>query len=187
MIEFRDQGFAAARINRIAELARVSKRTLYKHFESKEALFDAIVERVLSENAAIPSMSLQRDCLLETQLAMALRQYIEIISKDNYIGLTRVMISEFLRDQEMSRRVFERTEMHNNPITGLIGEAMEAGLLRQADSQYAATQLLSLVKTFFFWPKFLIGDPLPNQASGDKILADCISMFLSHYRREDEE
>ncbi|WP_201722274.1 TetR/AcrR family transcriptional regulator, partial [Sulfitobacter sp. HI0023] len=52
--EFREQGFPAARVNRIAELAEVSKRTLYKHFESKEVLFAAITDILLEQIAASP-------------------------------------------------------------------------------------------------------------------------------------
>ena len=35
--DFRDHGFAGANITRIAKLAEVSIRTLYKHFESKDS------------------------------------------------------------------------------------------------------------------------------------------------------
>ena len=45
--EFREAGFAATSMDRIAERAGVSKRTVYNHFASKQALFDAIAERLV--------------------------------------------------------------------------------------------------------------------------------------------
>ena len=74
--EFREQGFPAARVNRIAELAEVSKRTLYKHFESKEVLFQAITDILLDEIAAAPRLRYHPEAPLRAQLiaAGALRQ-----------------------------------------------------------------------------------------------------------------
>ncbi|MDR3160569.1 MAG: TetR/AcrR family transcriptional regulator, partial [Spirochaetaceae bacterium] len=40
---FTKQGFEAAGMDTIADVAGVSKRTVYNHFRSKEALFQTIV------------------------------------------------------------------------------------------------------------------------------------------------
>ncbi|MBC2639833.1 MULTISPECIES: TetR/AcrR family transcriptional regulator [unclassified Rhodococcus (in: high G+C Gram-positive bacteria)] len=47
--EFARYGVAGARINRIAEAARASKDRLYAYFESKEALFAAVIEQWIAE------------------------------------------------------------------------------------------------------------------------------------------
>ncbi|BAH53204.1 TetR/AcrR family transcriptional regulator [Rhodococcus opacus] len=47
--EFARYGVAGARINRIAEAARASKDRLYAYFDSKEALFDAVIQRWIAE------------------------------------------------------------------------------------------------------------------------------------------
>ncbi|MFD9660430.1 TetR family transcriptional regulator [Rhodococcus sp. NPDC059968] len=47
--EFARHGVAGARINRIAETARASKDRLYAYFDSKEALFDAVIEQWIAE------------------------------------------------------------------------------------------------------------------------------------------
>lgn len=46
---FAHKGLAGARVAAIAEEAGVNKATLYYYFESKEALHDAVVERVFGE------------------------------------------------------------------------------------------------------------------------------------------
>ena len=45
--EFAERGLAGARINRIAAEAHASKERLYAYFPSKEALFTAVVERLV--------------------------------------------------------------------------------------------------------------------------------------------
>ena len=44
---FAEKGFAAARMDDIAARARVSKGTIYLYFESKEAVFRALVQATL--------------------------------------------------------------------------------------------------------------------------------------------
>lgn len=46
--QFRAAGFDNTSMDRIADAANVSKRTVYNHFPSKELLFAAIVERIRS-------------------------------------------------------------------------------------------------------------------------------------------
>jgi AcrR family transcriptional regulator len=49
--EFAERGPAGARINRIAEEANASKERLYAYFPSKEHLFAAVTERLVSDVA----------------------------------------------------------------------------------------------------------------------------------------
>jgi AcrR family transcriptional regulator len=50
--EFAERGLAGARINRIAAEASASKERLYAYFPSKEALFDAVTERLVIDVSA---------------------------------------------------------------------------------------------------------------------------------------
>ena len=58
---------------------------------------------------------------------------------------------------------------------------MQAGALREAEPAYAANQLLGLVKSFFFWPEFLLGE----KQELDGVMQDCVAMFLAHYENGD--
>ena len=44
---FLKRGYQAASLDEIAEMAPASKPTIYAHFEGKEALFEAVVARVI--------------------------------------------------------------------------------------------------------------------------------------------
>ena len=49
---FAEKGFAAARMDDIAQRARVSKGTIYLYFESKEAVFRALIQETLAKRVA---------------------------------------------------------------------------------------------------------------------------------------
>ncbi|MEL7527356.1 MAG: TetR/AcrR family transcriptional regulator [Pseudomonadota bacterium] len=180
--EFREQGFLGANTTRIAKRAGVSSRTLYNHFESKEDLFDAITEIMLARNCAMAPVDYDPDRPLADQLTEALERYVAVITDEEAIGVNRMIISEFLRDLDRSRAFLAEAAAHDYPVTKLIADAMEAGALRRADPGYAANQLLALVKNFFFWPEFLMGE----KPETDGIMRDCVAMFLSHYGVQDE-
>lgn len=178
--EFREQGFLGAKTTSIAKKANVSSRTLYKHFESKEALFDAISDIMLEQNRSMEPVAYDPDRDFVEQLKDALWRYIEVITEETAIGLNRMVLSELIRNLDRSRSFFTETETHDYPMTRLIGEAMEAGVIRKADPAFATNQLLALAKNFFFWPEFFLGEnPTPRD-----VMDDCIVMFLAHYKAD---
>ena len=176
--EFRSQGFLGAKTTQIAKRAGVSSRTLYNHFESKEELFRAISQIMIERNSVMGPVSYDPTRDLKAQLVEALERYVEVITEPEAIGLNRMVISELLRDLDRSRTFFAEFETHDYPITQMLSEAMDAGALRRSDIRLAANQLLGLVKSFFFWPEFLLGEK--QNVSG--VMEDCVEMFLAHYQ-----
>jgi len=79
--EFLQQGFAAARLDAIAERAGIGKGTIYLYFDSKEALFEAAVRSVIlpilekaERSAAVPQASAAD--ILRTLLSTVYRELV---------------------------------------------------------------------------------------------------------------
>ena len=47
---FLEQGYAGTTMDKVASAAGVSKPTVYNHFQDKEALFNALMEKLVLEN-----------------------------------------------------------------------------------------------------------------------------------------
>lgn len=177
--EFREQGFLGAKTTEIAKRANVSSRTLYKHFESKEALFEAISQIMIERNGRMDPVPYDPARDFAEQLKDALWRYVGVITEETALGLNRMVISELIRDLERSRQFFSESLTHDYPVTRLIAEAMDAGVIRRADPALATGQLLGLVKSFYFWPEFFLGEnPTPKD-----VMDDCVAMFMAHYAR----
>ena len=69
--EFRTQGYLGAKTTQIAKKAGVSSRTLYNHFESKEALFSAICDIMIKRNCVMTSVGYDSSRALDEQLVDA--------------------------------------------------------------------------------------------------------------------
>ena len=111
--EFFEQGFAAARLDSIAEKAGVGKGTVYLYFDSKEALFEEAARGIISpvitqiEGVALAAQG-SAEALLRTMIET---MYREVVATDRR-RLLRLLIAEgprfprlvsFYHDEVVSR------------------------------------------------------------------------------------
>ena len=178
--EFREHGFLGAKTTRIAKKAHVSSRTLYNHFKSKEVLFQAISKIMIERKSTVATVPFDPTRDLEMQFIETLERYVEAVTEPETLALTRMVHAELLRDLERSRAFFAELATYDDPITQLISGAMEAGALKKANPEYAAKQLIGLIRSFFYMPEFMLGQKLET----DGVMQDCVKMFLSHYEPE---
>lgn len=175
--EFQEHGFRGAKTGRIAKRANVSSRTLYNHFETKDALLDEISKIMIAQKTAVPRVPFDPGQALDIQLAETLRRYVEALTDPETIALTRIVTAEMLIDLDRSRDYFAQLDTFQDPIAQILTEAMEAGAIRKADPKYAARQLIGLVREFFYQPEFMLGRKSENTGA----MEDCIAMFLNYY------
>ena len=180
--EFREQGLAAARMAQIGKRARVSSRTLYKHFESKEALFDAVVEIQVARLEMPASSNYDPARPLRDQLIEVLTAYNDAMTAEDFLVLTRITHPELLRDPSLAERAFSDYSPENHAVVHLIRQAMEAGDLRKEDPVYAAKQVAFMLNGFFYWPVLILGKEESVPKSRGEVIGDCADMFLSSYQ-----
>ena len=93
---FRDEGYECTSMDRIAELAGASKRTVYNHFGSKEALFQAVVARLFDDAAALKQVEWDPDRPIEHQLADFARAKTLMAEDEASLCLARVVLGVFV-------------------------------------------------------------------------------------------
>ncbi|RIA55993.1 TetR/AcrR family transcriptional regulator [Dichotomicrobium thermohalophilum] len=103
--EFVDKGFAAARLDSIAERAGVAKGTIYLYFDTKETLFEQAVRAVIGPMVArFESMAAAPEEDAETILRQMIRTlYREVITDPRKRNLLRLIISQGPRFQRLLR------------------------------------------------------------------------------------
>jgi TetR/AcrR family transcriptional regulator of autoinduction and epiphytic fitness len=178
--EFRNRGFYASSMNRIAELAKVSKRTLYRHFDSKAALFDAIVEELMLRVDQIPYGEFNAGEDLAEQLAAVARAEIEFLSSEPVQALARAGLSRVIGEPEAARSV-DHDRFHQRFILWL-KQAKSAGhFSSMQDTAFAARQFAFQLQAFAFWPPIVRGELVLNARRRNKIIKETVQMFLARY------
>lgn len=179
--EFTQHGFNAANMNNVSRNAEVSKRTLYRHFESKELLFEAVLEKIQQSRAKNTHYPFKPEQSLHQQLTDVTLQEIDMLYKDNGIAFSRTVVMEFFRQPEMARTLSERL-YQTHSVTQWFEQAMGQGALIQADSKLVTDVYLSLFNGLFFWPQVL-SLAAPVEGEELKLKVDTlVSTVLSRYQ-----
>jgi TetR/AcrR family transcriptional regulator of autoinduction and epiphytic fitness len=169
-------------MDRIAERAKVSKRTVYNHFSSKDELFKAISLRLLDRARQVTVYPFNHADSLEHQLGEIGRREIELVTAEDFTGLSRVMVAECIRSPELASNVFAEMREGESGIARWIREASDAGRLRVDDPLMAAEQFTALIKAFVFWPQLVANAPAPSELAGRAVVESAVRIFLDHYR-----
>lgn len=183
---FSTKGVMAATFTQIAKEAGVSSRTLYKHFENKEALFAEIVELTFSE-ANLEKLPYNPERPIRDQLIAVTTQYIDHITTPDMIQLYRMTMGELMRDHDLAQMALTQITSQDHPIQVFIGEAMNKGGLKQDDTAIAARMLVSMVKSLMHDRLMYFGTPLPLPKSKSELIEACVDMFLGYFQSEQSD
>ena len=156
---FLESGYAESSVNRIAEEAGVSIKTLYRHFESKDDLFSAVMQAACSTSGTqqVGASATEADepgwfnQPPSIALPIAGREYLRHALSDEQLALYRVVTRDAPRFPELARRyrdqvsgtrdaLFARYLDRWLPVTGW----------KIADGQGAAAVFAALLKAGLF-------------------------------------
>ena len=147
---FSVQGFEATSISQIAGAVGIRKASLYSHFESKQAILDAIVKDVLEqygEHSIFAGADWEQDTgdlPMTTDAAVQMIQgQIRYILHDTSISRARKMlVIEQFRNPELAKL---QTKQNYSDVlwyfTGLVKQLIRQGVLAEDDPEIMAAQL----------------------------------------------
>ena len=136
-------GFAAS-VDRIAEVAGVSKQTVYGHFGSKEDLYRAAGVQMM--RAPVSSM-VDRSRSCPDALAKYGRDALATLLSDSLVSAHRRLIEQAATFPAMAKVHAEfGPGLSIQALAEYFGEQMDCGVLRPADPRLAAEDFLSLLQ-----------------------------------------
>jgi AcrR family transcriptional regulator len=150
---FAEKGFAAARLDDIAQRAGVSKGALYLYFETKEELFRAVVRQAVVPNLDVVEAILgQPDMPFPDMLRMALTQVVAVIGVSRAGAVAKLVIGESRNFPELARvwhdEVISRALA---AITDAIAAAQSRGEVRPGDPRFHAFSIMGPVLVGVLW------------------------------------
>jgi TetR/AcrR family transcriptional regulator, mexJK operon transcriptional repressor len=137
-------GLGGTTLDRVAAEGRISKMTLYRHFPSKEALFEGLVTAMCEymreglENT--PSANVDKPAA--KSLADELRAFTSALIEPDALALYRVIVADGWRFPDLSR-VFDQSGMRI--IRRRIGQLLESGGVPANKSRQVAAEVVAMV------------------------------------------
>ena len=150
---FVDKGFAATRLEDIAGRAGVSKGTLYLYFDSKEALFKAVIQEgilpVLAENEAIAAQHTGTSFEL---LARLLDNWWGKIGLTEFAGIPKLMVAEARNFPEVAQFYYENVIRRGRALVGAALErGMGSGEFRRMDVESTIDVIIAPILMLLVW------------------------------------
>lgn len=179
--EFRQAGYEATSMDRIAASAEVSKRTVYNHFPSKEVLFAQILQQLWERSLASPETAYRADKPLRPQLLQLVEQKLQLLHDEAFIDLARVGIAAVIPSPERARELFTRMGDKEEGMTVWVRAAAAGKRLKTQDPVFAANFLNGMIKGFAFWPQITMGQPVLTPAQRKDVAETAVDMFLAHF------
>ena len=144
---FLANGFGATSIDAVAQRLRIAKRTFYHRFPDKEALFAAVVHRIIERLRPPAGTALIEGADLRAVLEHLATIILRAALSPQAIALHRLIVAESGRFPELTRVLVREGSTGEAValIAGLLQRAAAAGHIELADPVFAARQFLQMV------------------------------------------
>lgn len=179
---FQQYGVQATSMDKIAELAQVSKRTVYNHFATKQILVMFLINEIRARSDIKVAPSYDPTQSVESQLLELVEAEINLLSCVHFIDLTRMAFSHFMYHPDELKREFDKFNSQETAFQKYLNSACEHQQLAISDIKFATEQLRNLIKGSCFWPQFLKIEAPLSPAQKHRIARECVSMFLARYQ-----
>lgn len=177
---FQTLGIEGTSMDKVAEAADVSKRTLYNHFPSKEELF-AHCCRVAWPGGVSPLEQYRPGRPLREQLMQFVEQKLAQLSDDKVLGLARVAMTSILQSAEWAQDLHQRMGELDIETLKWVCAAHSDGALHDCRPGLAALLLDSLITGMGLWPQVSMRRGKLAADEQRQIAGEIVEMFMARY------
>ena len=150
---FVERGFAATKLDDVAAKAGVSKGTLYLYFESKDALFKAVIEQgifpILAEGATLLQQFEGNNAAL---LKEFMQRWWQLMGNTPVGGIPKIMISEAGNFPEVANYYYDNVIVRGRDLLRQVLErGVTAGEFRDMDVETTIDVIMAPVLMLIVW------------------------------------
>lgn len=184
---FIECGYRETSMDAIAERAAVSKRTVYNHFDSKEALFEEITGRCVRRFKEDMRADYDASKSLRKQLRHIADLQVETFTDKEVIATAKMFLDGLLTSPESSAESLQRAKMMEDPLIEWVRAAVDDGRFSDCNPDVASHLFRSLLESIFMWPSILGFPPVPTGTEREAILNNAVDMFLGFYAKPEAD
>src|SRR5256885_14933768 len=142
---FGERGFAGTKLADVARRAGVTKGTVYLYFDSKEALFKAVVRETIVPVIAQGEALAQAFTGSARELVERLvREYWRLVGETAVAGIPKLMMAEAATFPELTRFYYEEVVTRGHRLmASVIERGIKSGEFRPVDVKVAAKLAMS--------------------------------------------
>ena len=178
---FLHRGYQASRVDAIGDQAGVSYATLYKHFPSKEALFEAAVDH-LFRRLYDQWKEWQVPDAVDAGLVSIGTNYCKLVANPVFIKSVRMLIGEVHNFPAMGKRFMDARDLFSNLTDSWLRKKVSEGGLTIADVPRARSEFIGMLSDVAYMPRLLLLDYTLSSTQTRQLVASATETFLARYR-----
>lgn len=152
-LEFGKDGVKGAKVDAIAASSGLTKRTLYKHFANKEAIFTGLLDDFIAGMDRLAAITYLPDKAFEDQLRQLIEAYVAAYYDDDYLKQARVITCEVMKGRQITEEQLANCEVWKDHLSWWLERAKEDRHLASAfAAKEIATQFFEMIKAETFYP-----------------------------------
>ncbi len=180
---FAKRGFDGTSMDALAAAAAVSKPTLYRYFDNKEALFVVALQSLLERLPSPEAMILKRTGTLRTRLTAIAHDALHLGTGSLMASLHRMLSLPMESASYRAERFWDSNlQPYHDAMRRLLAAERDAGTLDVADVAIAASHFFSMIAGEPMVRLFLTGDASMREGDVDKHVAAAVDAFLRAYQ-----
>lgn len=153
---FQKKGMAGARMQEIADEAKINKAMLHYYFKSKHKLFEAVFQQAFNQFSSHINSVLNSEAPVVEKLEHFVDRYITFVQENPYIPT--FLIQEINNNPEFAHSFFNTQGIPDpEPFKRQIAREIELGILKPIDPKQLLLNLFSLTAFSFAAPGLIKG------------------------------
>src|SRR5262245_2223556 len=143
---FVDRGYHPTRMEDIASAAGLSKGGVYFHFQSKQEVFDALVQEEFDSSMQMLKSVTDSNAPVAEKMQILGKFFLESFSSNADAPRFFIVMGEMgLRDEKLAAKLLEMQSAFIDQVAKLIDQGVAEGMLKPVDSRAIAALLKALL------------------------------------------
>lgn len=172
-------GYELASMDKIAQAAGVSKRTVYNHFGSKDNLFEVIIDDFLAQRHNLKNIIYDSKRTLEEQLWAFANSEIFMIDTKERLGLSKFLAGVFLNDTDYAKIMIEKYPPAYDMLLNWLQDAKRDGKIKSENLLLSAKIFYSMINGAISWPALFTNGI--EKTAIEPLVNEIIETFLVRY------
>ena len=180
---FIESGFASSSVEKIAKAAGVAKGTIYNYFDSKEALFVALIAGECGGETQLPTLAQLLDAPIEAVLNRFAHQWLSSLLQEEQAALFRIVLAEVMQFPALGQLIESSGPAQVvQRLSEYLAQLNQDEILQIDDARLAAEQLLALSDAGII-RQMQLSVSNPSSSQIELHVNSAVSVFLRAYRR----
>ena len=176
---FSEKGYDLSSMDEISEAADASKRTVYNHFESKEALFIAVVMSFIEMTDEFKKVEFDPKTDLGEQLGQFIDSEIRVLKNPLWLNFIKAIFTVVNRNPKILEEMYQSKCRRDDIFISWLHAAEEDGKISIEDPQVTTDVFWNTINGNFTY--IAMGMGVFDQALAERLKPEIIELFLSRY------